>query len=200
MKRNVILCMAMLAVAACVNVGDGFSEEEMELIRSGGGDVMRVMKSDVPEESAVLRLTAKEVSDMMVKTEDFGLLCRRMLATVQAPENDGVGIAAPQVGISRRLIAVQRFDRVGEPFCLYVNPEIVRYGEEVVPSAEGCLSVPSVRGTVERAREIDLRYRTIDGVDTLETVSGFTAVIFQHEIDHLDGILYTDRASAADLD
>ncbi len=184
----------MMLAVGCASVEDGFTEAEIGLICGGSGDVMRVLKSDVAEDLEVLRLHSADVTDAMVATEEFALLCRRMLATVQAPENDGVGIAAPQVGISRRLVAVQRFDKEGEPFEFFVNPEIVRYGSEVAPGSEGCLSVPSCRGIVERAQEIDVRYRSASGSDTLETVIGFTAVIFQHEIDHLGGVLYVDRA------
>ncbi len=207
-----LLCSTLIAAAVgCAMGEDGFTEEEMRLIVGEAGDVagngavatdsmlfgvemMRVLRSDVEEDLAVLRMEAEEVSDGMMKTEEFELLCRRMLATVNDPENTGVGIAAPQVGISRRIVAVQRFDREGEPFEFYVNPEIVRYGGEAAPGWEGCLSVPDRRGVVERSQEIELRYRTACGRDTLETVRGFTAVIFQHEIDHLEGILYVDRA------
>ncbi len=205
MKR-IEFCTAMLAlsvlfcITGCEPVENGFTSEEVGLIKGGAGDVMRVLKSDEPEDLAVLRLTAKPLTDRMMETEAFGRLCERMLATVQAPENDGVGIAAPQVGISRRLVAVQRFDKEGEPFEFFVNPEIVRYGAEITPGGEGCLSVPEFRGTVNRSQEIDLRYRTGNGTDTLETVKGFTAVIFQHELDHLDGVLYTDRALKAGND
>ncbi len=184
----------MMVMAGCSSVEDGFTSEEIGLIRGGDGGVMRVLKSDVPEDMEVLRLKAAAVGGRMMEREEFEMLCRRMLETVKAPENDGVGIAAPQVGISRRLVAVQRFDKEGEPFEFFVNPVIVRYGSETAPGSEGCLSVPSCRGTVVRSQKIDLSYRTTSGTDTLETVRGFTAVIFQHEIDHLDGILYTDRA------
>ncbi len=192
MKNLLFALGVMFAVGACASVDRKFSDEEKKLIEGEG--VMRVLKTDSEEDLAVLRMKSKEVSDEMTASEEFGVLCERMLATVMAPENDGVGIAAPQVGILRRLVAVQRFDKAGEPFEFYVNPEIVRYGSETPPGGEGCLSVPDLRGTVERAQEIDLRYRTLHGTDTVETVSGFTAVIFQHEIDHLDGVIYTDRA------
>ncbi len=196
MRNNLFRIFVFMALAAaagaCCSVEDVFTPEEIGLIEGEG--VMRVLKSNVPADSAVLRLESRPLTDRMLALDEYRLLCERMLATVQDPENEGVGIAAPQVGISRRLVAVQRFDREGGPFEFYVNPEIVRYGEEMAPGGEGCLSVPDMRGTVERAQEIDVRYRTLHGTDTLETVKGFTAVIFQHEIDHLDGILYTDRA------
>ncbi len=174
--------------------GNGFTAEEMHLIKGEG--IMRVLKSDKPKDLSVLNMKAKALTDEMMESDAYRDLCGRMLITVTAPENDGVGIAAPQVGVSRRLVAVQRFDKEGEPFEFFANPEIVRYGAEKTPGREGCLSVPGMRGIVARSREIDVRYRTSHGTDTLETVSGFTAVIFQHEIDHLDGILYSDRASS----
>jgi peptide deformylase len=118
-----------------------------------------------------------------------------MLKTVRNPENEGVGIAAPQVGILRRLVAVQRFDKEGEPFEFYVNPEIVEYGEPKEYGSEGCLSVPNHRGEVLRSRCITLRYRDLQFKRQTEIIEDFTAVIFQHEIDHLDGILYIDRIS-----
>ncbi len=194
MKGKIFVCVAILFAAGCSSVKGGFTSEELELIRTGADLDMRVLKSDDSEDLAVLRRTSEAVTDKMMTTDDFERLCERMLLTVQSPENDGVGIAAPQVGISRRLVAVQRFDKEGEPFEFYVNPEIVRFGDVTAPGSEGCLSVPSLRGIVERSQEIDVKYCTLHGTDTLETVSGFTAVIFQHEIDHLDGVLYVDKA------
>jgi len=113
---------------------------------------------------------------------------------VQDPQNTGVGIAAPQVGILRRMIAVQRFDKPGEPFECYVNPEIVGRSAARTAGREGCLSVPETSGTVLRADRIVLRYLDETTMRPVtDTVEGFTAVIFQHEIDHLDGVLFIDR-------
>ena len=116
-----------------------------------------------------------------------------MLATVRDSLNEGVGIAAPQVGISRQLVAVQRLDKTGEPFEFYVNPEIVYFSQDTVLGQEGCLSIPGRMGSVYRSKEIVVRYRDELSFEwRQDTVREFIARIFQHEIDHLNGILYTD--------
>lgn len=101
------------------------------------------------------------------------------------------------VGILRRIVLVQRFDLPGEPFIAFLNPQIDSLFGEVLPGPEGCLSVPGKRGIVRRNRSLILSY--VDG-ETLDahrdTIEGFTAVIVQHECDHLDGVLYTDRADS----
>jgi len=92
------------------------------------------------------------------------------------------------------VIAVQRFDKEGEPFEVYPNIRIIEFRGERESGREGCLSVPGRRGEVLRWREIDISYTSLATMkDTIETVRGFTAVIFQHECDHLDGLLYTDK-------
>jgi peptide deformylase len=135
-----------------------------------------------------------------------------MVATVTHPSQDGVGIAGPQVGLNRRVVAVQRFDKEGEPFEVYPNVRIVWASDSMAAGPEGCLSVPDRRGEVLRSQEIIIEYADITGIEhslqqnrlesnrrakpvpmVRDTVSGFTAVIFQHEIDHLDGVLYIDR-------
>ena len=135
-----------------------------------------------------------EFTPAQLQSQEFEVLAGKMVSTVTSPEQDGVGIAGPQVGVSRRVVAVQRFDKEGEPFEVYPNIRIVARRGEKVPGPEGCLSVPGKRGDVCRYRDIDIVYSLADGTarDTLETVKGFTAVIFQHECDHLDGVLYTD--------
>jgi len=120
-------------------------------------------------------------------------LATRMLATVQDPEHAGVGIAAPQVGINKSLIWVQRFDKVDAPFEFYINPRIVWRSKLSRKGTEGCLSIPDRKEDIERSYAIRLQYQSLDGSLKEENVEGFTAVIFQHEIDHLFGVLYPDR-------
>ena len=178
---------------ALVGCQGGFTAQEREVIYGGEGDVMRVMSIADTADSVLLRSECQPMTQEMVGSEELETLCRRMLATVNDPENEGVGIAAPQVGLLRRMVAVQRYDKEGAPFEFFLNPEIVEMLGEKEPGGEGCLSIPDFRGEVMRAQSIVLKYRDTDFVEHTETVEGFTAVIFQHEVDHLDGVLYIDR-------
>lgn len=158
---------------------------------------MRLCRIGDRADSLFLRRKAAPLGAEELRSEYFRLLKQGMLLTVRDPADEGVGIAASQVGVSRRLIAVQRFDKPGEPFEFYLNPEIVESSAETAPGREGCLSIPGLAGTVVRAQRIVLRYRDERFAEKTETIDGFTAVIFQHETDHLDGILYTDRTDEA---
>lgn len=189
---------ALLFAAAAATACGGFSDDERRIINGGEGEIMRVLTTADRDDSLTLRRISAPLDEKAVASDDFAVLRRRMLATVRNPLNEGVGIAAPQVGISRRLIAVQRFDKAGEPFEFYINPEILSASGEAEEGPEGCLSVDGVRGSVARPRQIELRYRTERFVDTTEMVEGFTAVIFQHETDHLDGVLFIDRMERAE--
>jgi len=119
-------------------------------------------------------------------------LLGRMLATVKAEE--GVGIAAPQVGINRRVIWVKRLDLEPEkPFRAYLNARILELSESTAADWEGCLSIPAGFGKVMRSQSVVIAYEDPEGRTATETVKGFTARIFQHEIDHLEGVLFIDR-------
>jgi peptide deformylase len=117
-----------------------------------------------------------------------------MMHTLTDPSQDGVGIAAPQVGINRRIVLVMRYDKPGQPIEPYLNIQIDSLYGTPEPGPEGCLSLPPYRGTVSRYPSVQISYLTPDGTFVSEQVDGYSAVIFQHECDHLDGILYTDRA------
>ena len=170
-----------------------FSDREICSINTGHS-LMRVLKSDNPDDLKNLRLKSDVLTEDDIKCNEFGLLKQRMLLTVLDPKSTGVGIAAPQVGINKRLIAVKRFDKENEPFEFYSNPIISFYSEEKSLGQEGCLSVPDRSESILRAKQIIIEYTNEDTFEVIsETISGFTAVIFQHEIDHLEGILYIDR-------
>ena len=190
MKKLILVFSCALMFMAC---GGGFTAKEREVIYAGEGDIMRLVTIADKADSLLLRSTSKPVTEKMVQSEEFATLCRRMLATVKDPSNEGVGIAAPQVGVLRRMVAVQRFDKQGEPFEFFLNPEIVALMGEQKFGGEGCLSVPNQYGQVARSQQIVLRYRDTGFVEHTDTISGFTAVICQHEVDHLDGVLYIDK-------
>jgi peptide deformylase len=115
-------------------------------------------------------------------------------------EAPGVGLAAPQVGLLDRLVVVEydEDDQIEDsPKKLYVviNPEIISTSEETELGIEGCLSIPGLVGEVERSVEVVVRGQNRRGQPVKIKADGWLARIFQHEIDHLDGILYTDLAT-----
>ena len=200
--------LGLSVLVACISCDkkQGFTQEEVAVITAPApegrsdyeGKVLRVWKIDKLSDSLLLRSVAQPVTEEMVWSEEYARLRERMLVTVRDSLDEGVGIAAPQVGISRQVIAVQRFDKEGEPFEFYLNPEILERSDSTVLGMEGCLSVPyagggNIYGKVARSAELKLRYRTEDFRDTVEVVKGFSAVIFQHEVDHLNGVLFVDR-------
>ena len=156
-----------------------WSPEERAVIKGDG--VMRVLTIDDQKDSVFLRTPCKDLTVKEIRSREYATLAERMLVTVTSPEQDGVGIAAPQVGIGRRMVAVQRFDKPGEPFEVYPNIRVTARRGDPEPGPEGCLSVPGRRGDVLRWQDIDIAYVSpATGRDTSETVKGYTAVIFQH--------------------
>jgi peptide deformylase len=144
--------------------------------------------------SPVLRRKARKVSSF---DKDFQKLVDDMIETMR--EAPGVGLAAPQVDQSLRLIVVEYGDDEDEsvPKKLFVvaNPEIIKHSSDLVSGTEACLSVVGLMGEVERYQEIVVKGFNRHGQPTRIKADGWLARIFQHEIDHLDGIIFTDRAS-----
>lgn len=189
---GIILTAMMAATAISCGNRSGWSSAEMELIRDER-TTMRVLTVNDAADSLTLRKECRRIGEKGLKSNEYQRITEKMVATVTSPEEDGVGIAGPQVGISRRIVAVQRFDKEGEPFEVYPNISISACRGEKKLGFEGCLSIPGKRGEVARYRDIDITYTSVSTLrDTTESIQGFTAVIFQHECDHLDGILYTD--------
>ena len=155
---------------------------------------MKVLTIENRADSLLLRERSALLSKKEIASATYKLLEKRLVATVSDSTVDGVGLAAPQVGILKRVVAVQRYDKEGAPFEVYPNITIAEYSAEKQTGREGCLSVPDTSGIVERAQSIVISYTCPQTLKTVnDTVQGYTAVIFQHETDHLDGVLYTDK-------
>ena len=105
----------------------------------------------------------------------------------------GVGIAAPQVAINRNIVWAKRFDKEGNPLEYFINPKIIWRSELLNLGPEGDLSIKIFRDYFYRSQAIQLEYFDLKGKKYIEIVEGFTAVILQHEIDHLSGILISDK-------
>lgn len=140
------------------------------------------------------------VSDELITTLAKGSLdelIRDMRDTMQ--NEDGIGIAAPQIGCNLRVIMFgfeknQRYaDESGIPFTVLINPTIKILSNDVDDAWEGCLSVPGLRGVVQRPRLIEYSGVDLTGHSITRVVEGFHARVVQHEYDHLDGILYPQR-------
>ncbi|MBI4646471.1 MAG: peptide deformylase [Bacteroidia bacterium] len=172
-----------------------WTKAEMDTISNAPDSMkMRLCIIDNFQDSLILRSRSKNVRPDSSDTILIALI-DRMYKTVKDPENPGVGIAAPQVGINRNVIWVQRQDKTGYPFEFYLNPEILQVSAATGVYDEHCLSIPNppVTGNVIRPYGIHVRYDRLDGKDTSEIIlHSFTSRIFQHEIDHLHGVLYID--------
>lgn len=189
-----ILIMTTIGTQSCNNSTSWTSDEEA-LINDASGTKMRLWTIDNPEDSVFLRQSCQPLTQADVQHPVFQLLKERMLLTVTDSENEGVGIAAPQVGIGRQLVAVQRFDKPEQPFEFYVNPRLTYLSDEKQKGWEGCLSVPNQRGEVLRSKQVVVTFNHPTTFELqCDTVEGFTAIIFQHETDHLSGTLYIDKA------
>ena len=191
MKNTVLAFFCLALLCSCAQP---FTASERAIICESDS-LMPVMV--MPQDSAVLRSVSSDLDLKALRSRELKTLLDKMLYTVTDPSQDGVGIAAPQVGINRRIVLVQRLDKEGEPFEAYVNVRLDSLYGATVSGREGCLSVPGLRGMVSRSNGVVISYvDPSSGERRSEQVEGYTAVIFQHECDHLDGILYTDRADS----
>jgi peptide deformylase len=200
MIRAPALTVLILSLSACAAkremvTPDFAPTERLLAMRAAAAQRMEMVKNDIEAGDVFLRSKSLPVrpGDPVVVH-----LIARMQATLK--DEGGVGIAAPQVGVNRRVVLVQRLDREPEkPVRAYLNPEILEYSRETVVDWEGCLSIPAGFGKVRRAESVVVAYDAEGGERATERVSGFTARIFQHEIDHLNGILFIDRKEPGEL-
>lgn len=135
----------------------------------------------------VLRVHTKPMDAVAVVSVSTKRLVRDLIDTVI--EAEGLGIAAPQIGSTERVAIINGKDG---PFPI-INPRILKRSIRTETDEEGCLSIPGVFGLVRRAKKITVTYLDFDGTRHTDTPSGLLARVFQHEIDHLDGVLFIDR-------
>jgi len=153
--------------------------------------ILEILVVDNSEHQPVLRSKSRKVQKV---TPQLVALAHDMLETMR--EANGVGLAAPQVGILQRFFVAElppdeEDEESGRPFILF-NPEIVKNrGEQV--GLEGCLSIPGWVGEVARSEQVTVQALDEQGKSVRLKAEGYLARVFQHEIDHLDGVLFTDR-------
>lgn len=147
----------------------------------------------------VLREPAAPVSPEELASPEVQQLIDDLIETKRAA--GGAGLAAPQVSVPRRIAIVEVDEHTRYrykprvPLTVIVNPELEVLSDQRLQINEGCLSVPDLRGDVERAVEVRVRYLDRDGHPQSVDAHGLTAGTFQHEIDHLDGVLFLDRVT-----
>ena len=187
MKQTITLFLLWLIVCPLALVSQTFKPNDFIIQLN---EPARVLKSHIESDSIILHSLSTPIE---LNDGDLQRLISLMYRTVTDSLSRGVGIAAPQIGVNKRVVLVQRFDKPDEPFEAYLNPIIVQYSNLKANRFEGCLSIDDCREEVERSYAILVNYFTVDGEFKIELVEDFTARIFQHEIDHLDGILFTSR-------
>jgi peptide deformylase len=136
-----------------------------------------------------LKLPSKEVALEKINTPEYQELFDVMINTMQQAQ--GVGLAAPQIGKNERIIIVELKSKPQ----VFINPKITQRSDATAINEEGCLSLPGVWGLVERAKMVSVEAFNRQGKKVSLKAKGFEAIKFQHEIDHLDGILFIDKAA-----
>lgn len=190
--RVLALAVAVFAVSCS---GKNFSEGDLKIIHSNPDSLLHIYTVENPAELEVLRTPSVMLSKKALHSDDFKKLTERMVQTVSHPSVDGLGLAAPQIGINKAIIAVKRIDLEDKPVIIYPNITIEEYSTEMDIITEGCLSVPEKKnGYIDRAIVVAIKYYSLEEQKMVkDTISTYASVIFQHEVDHLNGILYTDR-------
>jgi peptide deformylase len=142
----------------------------------------------ITQPDPILRKKSKEIGLKEINSREFRELVSAMIKTML--KTDGVGLAAPQIGMNIRLAVINSKDG---SFCL-INPKITKKSWATEIDQEGCLSIPGIFGKVKRHKKITLVYFDQAGKKIKQTVQGLMARVMQHEIDHLDGVLFIDKA------
>lgn len=144
----------------------------------------------ITQPNPILRKKSAETKPEIIKSREFQGLISAMAKTML--KTDGVGLAAPQIGKNIRLVVINSKDGV---FPL-INPKFIKKSWARELGQEGCLSIPGVFGKVKRHKKISLTFYDRNGNKIKMTAEGMMARVIQHEVDHLDGILFIDKATA----
>lgn len=180
----------LLVLCAGLLNAQKLTSNEISIIKQGDiHSALPVYNVSEPEQSKTLLGMSADIDP---KDPNTAILVERMKLSLLST-GSGVGIAAPQVGINRRIIWVQRFDKEGKPFEYFLNPVILWKSQLQNLGPEGDLSITDFRDQFYRSKVIQLEYSDLKGKKHTEIVEGFAAVIFQHEIDHLSGILISGK-------
>ncbi|PJZ69559.1 peptide deformylase [Leptospira perolatii] len=161
--------------------------------------VRKILKIGDP----ILRKVSEPVHPDELQTKEFKKLIRDMFDTMRFAE--GVGLAAPQIGVLKQLVVVgtdpkEDFPEESKvPEKIIINPVITPLTDKVDGNWEGCLSVPGMRGLVERPNKIRMKWMDEKGNEHDQIIEGYQAVVYQHECDHLHGVLYVDKLKSTKL-
>ncbi len=148
---------------------------KLEIVKGENNPILRAVSKPVVKFDAGLKKFVKEMKEAMFAAK-------------------GIGIAAPQVGKNIRVfLAVFEIGKKDERIVPMVNPEILEFSKEMLVAEEGCLSLPGIYGKVRRAKKVKIAYQGLDGVKLLENLQGMNARVVQHELDHLNGVLFIDK-------
>ncbi|MCT4617609.1 MAG: peptide deformylase [Candidatus Gracilibacteria bacterium] len=153
-----------------------------------------MFKIETGDNNEILRTKSQEIA--RIELNKYVKLGKQMIDYLKNPDNGGVGLAAPQIGINKRIIAVSLMNSYEDEnyrTIMMINPEILEHSNNVEVDGEGCLSLPGESGEVERYCRIKLQFLDQKGHKNTIILKGLSARIVQHEIDHLDGILFMDR-------
>lgn len=204
MQYKFILLVFLMTVQFDLMAISPFTERELEIIYNGDKETpFRVLQVTDPVDSLILRMQSADIDTCsIVDDESLQLLIHRLIVTMDA--SGGVGIAAAQVGVLKNLFVFIRLDLPDTPVQVVINPTIVDFPDQTVCfERDGCLSIPDMRGNSLRFPWVGVEYWDGEACFHRERLEGhsrsdqFTAVIFQHEYDHLQGVLFTDKLCPA---
>jgi peptide deformylase len=156
---------------------------------------LKIYTIEDPKEEKLLREVSIDVDKNEILSDEFQKFLDNLLYTAKTSEEQvGVesgGISAPQVGVTKRVSYIFNYD-TGE-FEVLINPEVKNIGNKTDIDIEGCLSVPNVEENVERYKKIKVKYIDREGNKINRRFTGLNARVVQHEVDHLDGVLFIDK-------